>query len=624
MGQSRTIKTSFLTKLLSKKPSSFVVMGIFVVLTIALYAVSLSHEFVLDSIQHIVNNVFVRDLNQTIQKYGFKNPRFLGYLSFALNYELVKLDPFFFQLTNILIHIANAFLVWKLGSAFLSLPLFEKTKFKQDKNWLALLLALLFLLHPLQTQAVNYIIQRFVLLVTFFYLLTFYLFTLSFLAKDKAIRNRLLIATALSIMMAFFSKETAYTLPLMLGIYYLFFIVFDLDFRKLIKYVPIVGVVLGVMWLLFDKAYDIATVFKPQLSPATGVWLNSSTYLFTQFRVLVKYIQLLILPYSQNFDYYFPPSQSLFEPLVLLSLIVLLLIISLAYFLYKQNRLLTFGIAWFFISLLVTSSIIPISDVIVEHRLYLTMFGFALTLVFSVYALVRENMEKTMIIFVPILLLYSGLTLHRNYIWRSDISLWQDVIKKAPQNLRAYNSLATSLIEDGKLNEAKSYLEDIITRNPKYVYGYNNLGTIAEKQSKLDEALMYYQKTLAIDSDNAMALHNIGSIYFKQGNSTEAAKYLDKAEQFIGNNKANANVYVNIGVAKFNEGNYEAAYQSFKTALELEPENTKALNNMGIVYAQKGDLNTAIAYFEKVLKLDPKNRDAQNNLQRALKLKEGN
>jgi tetratricopeptide (TPR) repeat protein len=167
---------------------------------------------------------------------------------------------------------------------------------------------------------------------------------------------------------------------------------------------------------------------------------------------VLKYIQLLLLPINQNVDYDFPISNSLFDPRTILSLLALLVLVGVAIKLFTTQRLISFGIFWFLATLSIESSIIPISDVIFEHRTYLPSFGFCIVLVSTLHHYFGENRQKLfMVTFAGIVAGYALLTINRNLVWKTPTTLWSDVIKKSPNKARGYNNRGIMY------NESKSY-----------------------------------------------------------------------------------------------------------------------------------------------------------------------
>jgi hypothetical protein len=363
------------------------------------YAQTLSVPFHFDDGPNIEENTYIRDLGNFGWPLGSdrvsENPalktRYIGYLTFALNYAVHGLDVRGYHVINIIIHILNGLLVYWFVLLIFQTPHFSGTPKGKDQGKrgevfiMALFAALLFSVHPVQTQAVTYIVQRFASLATLFYLLSVVLYanarivlTTQGRAKRKTKAFIWYILCLLSAVFAMKTKEMAFTLPFVIITYEIVF--FTGAWRKRIAYlIPVfltalivpIGLV-GVGKPIGEIIGDVSEVTR--LQTALSRW----DYLFTEMRVVVTYIRLLFVPVHQNLDYDYPVYHSFFDTAVLLSCIVLVSIVCLVLYIFyryrdieQRTRILVLGLMWFFITLSVESSIIPIKDVIFEHRVYL-------------------------------------------------------------------------------------------------------------------------------------------------------------------------------------------------------------------------------------------------------------
>jgi hypothetical protein len=341
-------------------------------------------------------------------------------LTFALNYYFGKLDVFGYHLVNLLLHIANGvmlyfILLWTMQKSEEQRAEGEEQRAEGEEqraeggnisamsyelramnyySRIPLYASLIFIAHPVQTQAVTYIVSRSALLATFFYLLSLLLFIRGCRAqggeqradrkKHYALRTLPYFGGAfIAAYLGMGSKQIAATIPLMLLLYDFYFIS-DGNFRTLIRhyrvhlamFLPITLFIClnfsGIQrFIAFDHAGD---TFLSQDGP-----LTSLQYFFTQLHVIPYYIKLLFVPVNQNLDYDWPVTRSIDIPTILF-FILLASIIILAVKMFRKHRLASFGILWFFIALSVESSFFVIDDVIFEHRLYLPSIGFAIVL----------------------------------------------------------------------------------------------------------------------------------------------------------------------------------------------------------------------------------------------------
>ena len=201
-------------------------------------------------------------------------------------------------------------------------------------------------------------------------------------------------------------------------------------------------------------------------------------YLFTQFRVIITYLRLLIFPINQSIDYNYPIYDSFFEPNVFLSFLLLLSILGIGVYLFYRSRrtvhssqalnselltlnsrLISFGIFWFFITLSVESSVIPIKDIIFEHRLYLPSIGFFIASVSVMEYFIRQKKVKIFAIIIVVTAL-SVAAFNRNLIWNDPQALWENVLVKFPNNVRAYNGLGVIFKEQEEYDKALIRLKE--------------------------------------------------------------------------------------------------------------------------------------------------------------------
>ncbi|MFI5295609.1 MAG: type IV pilus biogenesis/stability protein PilW [Thermodesulfovibrionales bacterium] len=486
------------------------------------YSNTFYSPFQFDDRSQIIDNPVIKDLkNFTSDRRGYDyNPRrFIGYLSLALNYRLGGLDVIGYHIVNLLIHIGNAFLVYLFVLLTFRTPSMRQSADSSPPApvLIALFSALLFVSHPLQTQAVTYVIQRLASLATFFYLLSLVMYIKGRLAIEKQddTGGRLFsgpsllfyLVSLIATVCAMKTKEMAFTLPLVIVLYEVIF--FKSPLKKMLLFLlPIILTLIVVPLSILHSDRPLGEILS-DVSEMTKVQTQMSRweYLVTEMRVIVTYMRLIFLPINQNIDYDYPVYHSLLTPPVFLSFLFLLSIFGLGVYLLlrgmKNNppssaahyRPIGFGILWFFITVSVESSIIPIVDVIFEHRLYLPLVG-ALTGITTgvLIAAKRLKIEKIVIpVLVLITLILSGLTYARNTLWKDEMSLWQDAVEKSPNKGRPHNGL----------------------------------GAAYASNSQLDMAIAEYQTALRLKPDFVEARFNLAFAYLKKGNADIARREVD-------------------------------------------------------------------------------------------------
>ncbi|MHC4502886.1 MAG: tetratricopeptide repeat protein, partial [Planctomycetota bacterium] len=322
----------------------------------------------------------------------------VGYFTFAVNYRLSGLHVTSYHVVNLAIHIANALLLYGLVVLSFRTPRLSGSSLAGGAPLLALFAALLFVSHPIQTQAVTYIVQRFTSLATLFYLLAIFLYVKARLC-DKIFPHAtvLFAASVLAAVLAMKTKEISFTLPVTILFYDLLFLAGSAK-KRLVPFIPMLLTMLIIPMALFDFTGSLGeTIGDIGQRARLETDMSRAAYLFTQFRVITTYIRLLFLPVGQNLDYDYPLYTSFFQPGVFMSFVFLLLLFAGGVYLIVRSRkgepslrLAGFGMIWFFVALSVESSIIPIVDVIFEHRVYLPSAGAFTALVCGAFLLVSK------------------------------------------------------------------------------------------------------------------------------------------------------------------------------------------------------------------------------------------
>lgn len=567
------------------------------------YSNTFDSPFVFDDPPNISENSVIKDIgNFTSSSKGYEhNPRrFIGYLTFALNYHFGGLDVTGYHIVNLIIHIANAILVYFLVLLTFRTPVI--TQFSANTtmpiNIIALFSSLLFVSHPIQTQAVTYIVQRFASLATLFYIFSVVMYIKARLAGSQSGRIAGYSLSLISAIYAMMTKEISFTLPLIIVLYE--FIFFKSTHRKrLLFLLPVVLTIIIIPLSIIGTDKPLGEILS-DLSEQTRADASISRwdYLMTQFRVITTYIRLIFLPVNQHLDYYYPIYHSLFTPVVLFSFLFIMSIVALGvYLLYRSRlsinrqsfatnlipyayyRLIAFGIFWFFITLSVESSIIPISDVTFEHRVYLPSIGMFLAVSSAIFyfSLIKMNSVRSQLSLNPVLLIslgilvivFSAATYKRNIIWQDEISLWRDVVIKSPDNARGHNNLGVAYWSKSGIDKAIEYYETAIRLKPNYADAHSNLGIAYQDKGLPDKAIDYYQIAIRLKPDYAEAYYNLGNIYREKDLPYKAIEHYQAAIRL---KPDYADAYYNLGVVYENEELNDKATEYFSAARKLSPE----------------------------------------------------
>jgi tetratricopeptide (TPR) repeat protein len=617
--------------------------------------------------------------------------RTVTYFTFAVNYRLHGDEVVGYHVVNLAIHILNGFLVYFLLLLILRTPYFSnlnlpplKQRGDEERAFIPLAAALLFVSHPVQTQAVTYIVQRLASLATLFYLLSLVMYVawrqsshennptlppLKLGGGEEGLRvqggfvpsiKRFFLYTGsfLAAVLAMKTKEIAFTLPLMITLCELLFFEGPLKKRFLFLAPLLLTMVIipaGLMGITKSAGEVIGDVSE---ATKVGSALARWEYLFTEFRVIVTYIRLLIFPVNQNLDYDYPAYHSFFDPNVGLSFLFLLGIAGIGVYLLHRSRiilqasytggkvtplpsapplkirggrgsydagdpgaipavyfrLIALGIFWFFMTLSIESSIIPITDVIFEHRLYLPSIGFFIAVTAGLCVVWERLKGKAEWAgkaaaggFVAVVILLSVATYLRNNVWRSELTLWQDVAVKSPMKARSYNGLGLAYQQEGRIDEALESFARAVAIDPSYAVAYNSLGSAYFKKNLFGRAVEEFSKAIALDPGNAIFLNNRGLTYAALGETDMAiADYLEA----IALDSTYDDAYHNLGSVFYGKGLYGRAVEEYTKAINLETDNAIYYNNRGLSYSALREFGKAITDYTTAIAIKPDFADA--------------
>ncbi len=356
------------------------------VVVIFIYMGSLSGPFVFDDEQNITENSHIRLTRlspEGIYAAAFNSPlphRPVANVSFALNYFFNGYNVVGYRFVNILIHIVNGYLVYLLARFTLRTPALRS--YREQAGAIACGTAILWLVHPLHTQSVAYIVQRMTSLSTLFYLLALVCYADARLSTTATRRHILLALCAVSGLLALGTKEIAATLPVFIFLYEWFFFQ-ELKPAWLRRHLPALAgvcVAFGVIVLIFSGFENpVERIFAPYAGGGITVWQR----VMTQFRVVVIYLSLLFWPNPArlNLDHDVAISQALFDPATtLFSLLFLAALFATAVLIARREPLASFAILWFLGNLVIESSVIRL-ELMFDHRTYLPSVFPAMVLV---------------------------------------------------------------------------------------------------------------------------------------------------------------------------------------------------------------------------------------------------
>ena len=512
------------------------------------YGNSLHGPFVFDDIRQIRDNPSLRDLAGSLRG-GFGSPpsRYVGYLTFALNHRVGGLDVFGYHVVNLAIHLAVSLLVYRLVQLLFRTPVARASRLAPGARGVAFVAGALFATHPLGTQAVTYVVQRLTSLATLLYLLAVVLCVAWRLAGEPPRRSAgrraaLYAGVVVSALLAMRTKEIAFTLPGAIVLIELLFFPAG-GYRRWLPVLPIGAIALLVPAAWIDLHAGAGTL-SASAEQATRVQtsIGRIDYLRTQVVVVTEYLRLLAWPTGQNLDHDIPIRRATLDPRVLGSALLLAALAATAIALARGTRtrpgrigldpalrLVSFGIGWFFLALSVESGVIPIVDVMYEHRVYLPGVGAAvaaatlLGLFFLRIAPGREG-RLTVLAGVALAILLGSLALRRNAVWSSALTLWSDAAAKSPGKARPHLLLAEALEAAGLPEDAEREFRRGVEIEPDDVPGRTALATFLQKARRGREAEEEYRLVLRLEPGHRPAIFNLADLLWRSSRRGEASE----------------------------------------------------------------------------------------------------
>lgn len=597
-----------------------------ILISLAIYSNTFHVPFILDdegSIQLLIPAHGLANYFKGWDGYNYLPNRAFGYFTFALNYEFGGLKLPGYHAVNLVIHTLTGLLVYSLVRQMFRTPYMQGSNTPPEYvRAFAFVVALFFVCHPIQTQAVTYIVQRLTSMTTMFYFAALVCYLRWRIADQKASnRPGWYILALLSTLLAMKTKEISFTLPAIIALFELLF--FGMPNRmQILKMTPLLLTVLVIPLTTYYK-------IKPVIEAAGGkgsflsdvntqtydiVQLTRPEYFFTQLSVIVTYLRLLFFPVNQHLDYDYPITRTILELRPLLSLLLLLSLVTLALYMVIKSRqspvqsiqqpdtstpallrLASLGIFWFFITLSIESSIIVIKDVIYEHRLYLPSFGFFLSMTaFGALALKslenRFKMARNLLITATacIALFLSIAAYSRNNVWGDWITFWSDNVAKAPAKARPHLILGIGYYYREDFANAMREYQEALRLKPNFIEAYYNMGLVHYAKKEYREAISMYMKVLGISAFDAkqfaQAYNDIGISYSELGEISQAVAAFAAAVKF---NPEFVEYRINHAFALATAGNLDDALREYKTALSLAPGNSYALEAIKEVEMQK-------------------------------------
>jgi tetratricopeptide (TPR) repeat protein len=616
------------------------------------YCNSFTAPFLLDDFGSISNNYAIQKLFDFAALWKFYANRIVLYFTLSINYFIHDNGVEGYHITNLLIHIFNGILLYIILKTLFKLPYFKDKLLSRYSSSISTIAAVLFVCHPMQINAVTYIIQRTASLAATFYFLAI-LFFIKYRVGDKLYQ---LLLTLLFTVLAMFTKENTITIPFMLLFIELLFFLKDgktswvkriFIFLLLFATVPIIP---GTNLLLKGHSQS-----DPGVSFKASTSMDRYQYFYTELNVMLLYIKLMFIPDKQNFDYSndYPLSPTIWDNYSYVSFIVLALIAAFGIYTIKRNRLVFLGILWFFTGLAVESSFISIKDVYFEHRLYFPCAGFIIFLIgMAFYEKKPKLLPDTSAVFLT--------PASAEQVQDSSVELLPDTCSELATDISS--ELATDISSE-LLTESSSEILPYISSGPfprqiercrtrflfrkpvliflvvsfilasiytgltikrNYIYsdsirlwsdavakapgsdrahsvlatGYLNMYNDKKKNTEsLDLAEIEFKKAIDLYYSNSTAHCNLSKVYLLQ---EEYQNCIDEAKRALSLTKSEYADY-NMGMAYKKLGKIDEALDAFKQGYTTNKRSSFILTALGDTYYDNGEYADAKKYYEEYI-----------------------
>ena len=596
-----------------------VVVAVVVALCAGLYAWTADFPMVFDDDMYMKNNPFFADaasFNYPSRFVEFANiPAKMGmdpdlatnfimrpvaYATLRLNYALDGFNPRWFRVVNIVIHTLSSMLIYALLRLLLRRSPLATALPAGSSVFIPATAALLFAVHPLATESVTYIVQRFTSLSTMFYLLSLWLYFASWNAATKAGRRLLLASSVVPLVLGMLTKECVFTAPLVAVL--IDRVINDTPLRAaarrawpLLLCLPIIpALVILTSMAQHSGQFNFATAINIVNSRDNP--LNHWQYIVTQITVVAAYLQRIFWPVGLNLDPEWPLYRSLLAPPVLKALAALVVMVSGVWWMWRRcprdprTRLAFVFTLWFFVTVAVSSGIVPLPDLMADHRTYLPSIG-----IFTAVACFLDRVRTlpwrpafarlAAPAFTALCVMaLAWTTCARNEVWRTAESLWADTVAKSPGKFRTWGNMGAAYSISGKEEQAVKCYEEALKIEPRFQHAMFNLSNSLLRLGRPKESLDASLKLIQMDKRTATQPH----------------------------------VVYTVGLGLAGVGRYDEALAVFKEILAVLPEDARCHQAMGTVYLHTSQPALALDHFRQAAQL----RTPDENLLKDIRLAE--
>jgi protein O-mannosyl-transferase len=587
--------------------------GLIVLAALAAYHGSFTGPLVYDDLPAIAENPTIRQLSLAALAPPSGGLTVSGRpvlnLSFALNYAVSGTSVWSYHALNLGIHILAGLALW--GIARRTLRHWRKGPGGAlPPEALALAIALLWTVHPLQTESVMYLAQRAESLMGLFYLLTFYCFLRAVAAAEHPgpARNLWAALAVLACLLGMGTKEVMVSAPLLVLLYDRTFVAgtFRAAWRRRR------GLYLGLAATWLPLAALVAGTGGNRGGTAGfGIGVTWWGYELTQAQAIAHYLRLAVWPAPLVFDYESFGIASVGPPAPY-ALGVLLLGAATIWALWRFPAAGFLG-AWFF-AILGPTSLLPSGvQAIAEHRMYLPLAAVIAALAVGLFSLCGRLPALGLLALAALGLGFA--TDRRGEDYRSNLALWADTAAKRPANAFAQNNLGLALFAQGRVADAETHYARALQLDPGNAQAHYNLANILAGDGRLSRALAEYGAALQLRPNFFEAHNNLGLAYEKAGRTREA---IAEFEATLRLDPTSFEARCNLADVLADNGRIAESIAQYEQALRIEPDSVPAQENLGMLLAQADRVTEAITHFEAAVRLAPGEADLHYNLGMAL------
>jgi tetratricopeptide (TPR) repeat protein len=584
------------------KEQKFIPLLVAAVMLLA-YQNSFTGPFVFDDVGAIPQNNTIRHLWQIWDVLSPPASAGVGgrpvvNFSFALNYAFGGTSVSGYHALNLVIHILAALTLFGIVWRTLLQPSLSK-RFGAVAQGLALATAIIWAVHPLQTEAVTYISQRSESLMGLFYLLTLYCFIRG---TESQGAGPWFVLSVVACLLGMATKEVMVTAPLMVLLYDRTFVAGSFRAAWTQRWRVYLG--LGCTWFLLG--FLMAGLHRRGVGYGLGITWQE--YPLTECLVVVKYIWLALWPHPLIFDYAMVMNIQHAAGAIPYALILVLLAAGVVVALKRWPAIGFIG-AWFYVILAPTSTVVPIAyQPMAESRMYLPLAAIVVLAVMAIYALAGR---RTVAVATMLAVGLGVLTWRRNEDYRSALAIWGDTVAKWPENPRAHNNFGDTLSQIGNVTEAIRQYEQAVRLKPDYAEAQNNLGATLGHTGRMAESIEHLEQALRIDPNYAEARSNFANALRQSGRVPEA---IEQYEQALKIDPNMAGTHYNLAATLEQTGRLPDAIGHYEQALRIDPEMVGADFTLGLALMRVGRFQDALRHFDQALRIKPDLVEAQNGL----------